>query len=116
MEDFYCKEIISGNTKVDVIYETNLVMAFYHTDPYFEQHAVIIPKQHIESISHYPNHPDLNKEIFETIIFVTKLFENKFGACRISSNVGQYQSTKHLHWYVHYGNRIRTESGEKVVE
>jgi len=55
MSDFYCSEIISGRTKIDVVFETNLVMAFHHTNPYFEQHIVIIPKEHLKSLSSYPN-------------------------------------------------------------
>ena len=84
-------------------------MAFYHTRPYFKHHAVIIPKEHIESLSQYPNKDLLNADLFKAMGFVTELFEKKFGGCRISSNVGSCQTTKHLHWYVHYGERIRGE-------
>lgn len=111
MQDFYCAEIISGQTKVDIIFETELVMAFHHTNPYFEKHIVIIPKQHLDSLSSYPNTAELNHDMFAAIKFVTSRLEEKFGACRISSNVGDYQSTKHLHWYVHFGQRIRAEDG-----
>ena len=116
MEDFYCREIITGNTKVEVIFETSLVMAFYHTEPYFEQHIVIIPKAHIESLSTYPNTEKLNHDIFKAIKFVSHLLEKDYGGCRVSSNVGNYQSTKHLHWYLHHGKRLRTESGEIIKD
>jgi histidine triad (HIT) family protein len=45
---------------------------------------------------------------------VTNKLEKSYGGCRVSSNVGEYQSTKHLHWYVHYGERLRTEAGELI--
>ena len=112
--DFYCSEIISGRTKVDILFETDLVLAFHHTKPYFEQHIVIIPKEHFESLSRYPNTPQLNHDMFDAIKFVTHLLEEKFGGCRISSNVGDYQSTQHLHWYVHCGKRLRTENGDFI--
>jgi histidine triad (HIT) family protein len=38
------------------------------------------------------------------------MFEVNYGACRISSNVGNYQTSKHLHWYLHQGKRFRGES------
>lgn len=114
MDDFYCREIISGKLKVDIIFETKLVLAYHHTNPYFEQHVVIIPKEHISSLSSYPNTIALNAQLFEAITYVTKLLEDKYGGCRISSNVGDYQSTKHLHWYVHHGNRIRKENGDPI--
>jgi len=112
MSDFYCDEIISSRTKVDILFETDLVMAFHHTQPYFEQHIVIIPKEHLDSLSSYPNTAALNHDMFAAIVFVTAMLEKKFGACRVSSNVGNYQSTKHLHWYVHFGNRLRAENGD----
>ncbi len=110
MEDIYCQEIIPGKLKVEIIFETELVMAFHHTRPYWEHHVVIIPKQHIVSLSCYPNNDALNKDFFNAIQFVTQLFEEAYGGCRISSNVGNYQSSKHLHWYVHQGKRLVEES------
>ncbi len=110
MSDIYCEQIIPGKLEVDIIYETDLVMAFHHTKPYWEQHVVIIPKEHIESLSSYPNSIALNKDLFEAMQYVTKIFEDKYGACRISSNIGSYQSSKHLHWYVHWGDRLVQES------
>ncbi|MEM7375482.1 MAG: HIT domain-containing protein [Bacteroidota bacterium] len=109
MEDIYCEKIIPGKLAVDIVFETDHVMAFHHTNPYWEHHVVIIPKTHIESLSCYPNHPELNKDFFEAIRVVTAMFENNYGGCRISSNVGNYQTSKHLHWYVHYGKRLIDE-------
>jgi len=62
MEDMYWKEIIPGKLKVDIVFETNNVMAFHHTKPYWEHHIVIIPKIHINSLSNYPNNTELNKK------------------------------------------------------
>ena len=114
MKDFYCEQVIPGKIKVDIIFETEQVMAFHHTNPYWERHVVIIPKTHIDGLSVYPNPEKLNSEFFEAIKFVTKLFEEKYGGCRISSNVGNYQSSKHLHWYVHHGSRLRKENGDPI--
>ena len=115
VKDFYCNEIISKKTKVDIVYETGYILAFHHTMPHFETHIVIIPKKHIESLSTFDNCSTLSLEFFKAISFVTKLVENKCGGCRISSNVGDYQSTKHLHWYVHYGKRLRNEDGSMIT-
>ena len=106
MEDIYCDKIIPGKLKVNIIYETDQVMAFHHTRPYWEHHVVIIPKEHISSLSDYPDNAIMNKDFFDAIRIVTKMFEEKYGGCRISSNVGNYQTSKHLHWYVHSGKRI----------
>ncbi len=114
MNDIYCQEIIPGKIKVDIIFETELVMAFHHTHPYWEHHVVIIPKKHIASLSSYINNEALNKDFFNAITSITKLFEDQYGGCRISSNVGNYQTSKHLHWYVYSGKRLRDESGKTI--
>ena len=114
MEDFYCEQVIPGEITVDILFETKQVMAFHHTNPFWEKHVVIIPKTHIDSLSNYPNSESLNFEFFEAIKFVTKMFEENYGGCRISSNIGNYQSTKHLHWYIHYGLRLRAENGDHI--
>lgn len=114
MSDIYCEQIIPGLLKVDVVFQTKLVMAFHHTNPYWEHHVVIIPKEHIESLACYPNGTQLNHDFFEAIKLVTKLFEDEYGGCRISSNVGNYQTSKHLHWYVHQGKRLRDEDGNSI--
>ena len=107
MSDIYCEGIIPGSLAVDVVHETEMVLAFHHTDPFFETHIVIIPKEHIESIS--DEIPDqLKLELLEAIRIVAKLFGEKTGGCRVSTNVGDYQTSKHLHFYVHSGNHLRS--------
>jgi histidine triad (HIT) family protein len=110
MNDIYCDQIIPGKLKVEIVFETDKVMAFHHTKPYWEHHVVIIPKTHIESLSTYPNDPLLNSDLFEAMKLITEIFETRYGGCRISSNIGNYQTSKHLHWYVHYGKRLVKES------
>lgn len=114
MQDIYCELIIPGKLEVDIVFETDLVMAFHHTKPYWEHHIVIIPKAHIESLADYPISPQLNHDFFKAISFVTGMLQEKYGGCRISSNVGDYQSSKHLHWYVHSGKRLKKENGDKT--
>jgi histidine triad (HIT) family protein len=48
--DFYCDEVLSGNTSVKTVLETENVIAFYHTCPFYDEHIVVIPKKHIQSI------------------------------------------------------------------
>ena len=114
MNDFYCDQVIPGKIKLEIIYETENVMAFHHTKPYWERHIVIIPKTHIDGLSNYQNDVMTNKDFFEAIQIITKMLEDKYGGCRVCSNVGNYQTTKHLHWYVHQGQRLRAENGDPI--
>lgn len=109
MQDIYCDLIIPGKLQVEIVFETENVMAFHHTKPYWEHHVVIITKQHVSSLSHCPDNPELQQDMFAAIKFVTGMFEAAYGGCRISSNVGDYQTSKHLHWYVHHGERLSDE-------
>jgi histidine triad (HIT) family protein len=42
--DFYCDEVLSGLTPVEKVAETESVLAFRHTRPYYPVHIVVIPK------------------------------------------------------------------------
>ena len=116
MTDFYCDQIIPGKINVEKVFETENVLAFHHTRPYWERHIVIIPKKHIDGLSTYQNNPTLNADFLEAIQKVTKILEDKYGGCRVCSNVGNYQTTKHLHWYVHQGRRLRAENGDPITK
>ena len=115
MSDFYCDQVINGKLEVAVVFETEHVLAFHHTQPYFERHVVIVPKQHIESLTS-PEAIDsnLSEEFLKAINHVSSLIEKELGGCRVSSNIGNYQTTKHLHWYVHAGKRLRNEDGTQI--
>lgn len=114
--DFYCDEVLTGSTKVDVVWESEQVLAFHHTQPYYEAHIVIIPKMHMGSLASDQIDPRLAVEFINVIGKVSRELEFKFGGCRVSSNIGTYQSTKHLHWYVHAGLRLRDEDGNLVSQ
>lgn len=114
MTDFYCDEVLSGSTKVDIVAETEHVLAFHHTQPYYEAHVVIIPKRHIDSLTVAQIDPELAIDFVNIIAKVARLLEFEFKGCRVSSNIGSYQSTKHLHWYVHAGKRLRDRDGNPI--
>ncbi|WP_043932400.1 HIT family protein [Bacillus sp. EB01] len=108
VEDFYCDEVLSGKTAVEKVWETDDTLAFYHTRPFYDVHIVVIPKKHIPSlIDVKPEDKDIFNDLFSVIQKVSKQVNDKYGACTVSTNIGEYQSNKHMHWHVHYGNRIK---------
>ncbi len=106
--DFYCDEILSGKTNVKKVKETENVLAYYHTRPFYEVHIVAIPKKHISSFVDV-NEEDsfVMNELMSVIREVAAQITNEYGACKIITNLGSYQDTKHLHWHIVYGERIR---------
>ena len=110
--DFYCDEVFSGKTPVQVVAETENVLAFYHTRPFFERHIVVVPKRHIASlVTLKESDRELLIELFETIKKVALQLTVEKGAARVLTNLGNYQDSKQLHFHVYYGKQIRPDEG-----
>lgn len=113
--DWYCENVIHGNLEIDTVYDSPTVLAFHHTKPFWEHHIVVVPKQHIGSMaSPEAKNAALISEIMHLLSDLANDFEAQFGGCHIGTNVGSYQSTKHMHWYIHAGKRIRDEQGHLI--
>ena len=110
--DFYCDEVFTGKTPVQVVTETENVLAFYHTRPFFEAHIVVVPQRHVASLlTLKESDRDLLIELFETIKKVALQLNVEKGAARVLTNIGDYQDSKHLHFHVYYGEQIRPDEG-----
>jgi len=102
--DFYCDEVLSGKTLVDVVYETDNVLAYHHTRPFWPIHIVVIPKRHISSLlTLEDNDTVLLIELLTVVRHVARQVMDEHGACRVLTNLGRYQDSKHLHWHVNSG-------------
>jgi histidine triad (HIT) family protein len=99
--DFYCEEVLSGKTPVEKVMETENVLAFYHTRPFYPIHIVAIPKKHISSLLALDEDDNtLVLELIGVIKEVASMVTEKNGACKIITNIGEYQDSKHLHWHI----------------
>ena len=105
--DFYCDQALSGKTSIKVVYETDDVLAFYHTRPFWPVHIVVIPKQHIPSLIDLGGHSiDLVHKVLDVVGIIAKDVSDEHGAARVVSNVGEYQDSKHLHFHVNFGDPL----------
>ena len=103
-EDFYCDEALSGKTPVKVVIETEHVLAFHHTKPFWPVHIVVVPKKHMPSLTNLGGHPiELLHFVLEVVREIAKNIEEEHGACQIVTNLGEYQDSKHLHFHVASG-------------
>ena len=106
--DFYCDEALSGRTPVEVVMETDKVLAFRHTKPYWPVHIVVIPKVHVPSLT---NLGDQTVEVVHRVLDVVREvaadIEKCYGACRVVTNLGTYQDSKHLHFHVGHGSPLK---------
>ncbi|WP_221569299.1 HIT domain-containing protein [Alkalihalobacillus sp. TS-13] len=99
--------MLSGNTKVDKVEETDKVLAYHHTKPSYEVHIVAIPKVHIPSLTKIDDKElDIFNELMNVVRKVAYKVETDYGACRVITNLGRYQDSKHLHRHIISGDKI----------
>ncbi len=104
MKDFYCDQALSGKVALDVVHETERVLAFQHTKPYWPVHIVVIPKLHVPSLIDLGDHGiELVHEVLDVVRIVAAKVTAQHGACRVLTNLGNYQDSKHLHFHVNSG-------------
>jgi histidine triad (HIT) family protein len=106
--DFYCGRILKGLEEVRVHWENERVFAFHHSNPLWEQHIVLLPQKHIESLLTLEEADnDLLLELISVAKKIAAEFVESFGAARVYTNLGSYQSEKHLHWHIGAGAQLR---------
>lgn len=106
--DFYCDQILARRLNVPVCFENDHVFAFHHTNPIWEQHVVLLPKRHVESLLALEE-PD-NELLLELMRVARRIAADllaEHGGCRVYTNLGDYQSSKHLHWHIGAGAQLR---------
>jgi histidine triad (HIT) family protein len=114
--DFYCDDVLSGRTPVETEMETEHVLAFRHTRPSYQCHIVVIPKRHIGSlIALDEGDDDLLLEMMAVVQRVAGRVVAEQGRCRVVTNLGTYQESKHLHWHIIAGAFLHPESVSRRV-
>ncbi|MBC9718424.1 HIT domain-containing protein [Streptomyces sp. TRM66268-LWL] len=110
VSDFYCHQALAGLVDLDVVAETETTLAFHHTRPSYPVHIVVIPKEHTPSLTDLGRGgPQLLAEVLETVRKVAQQVEAEHGACSVTTNLGLYQESKHLHWHVTYRGESEAE-------
>jgi histidine triad (HIT) family protein len=104
-DDIYCDLIIPRKIPVEVIKETDNILAFNHTKPFWPVHIVVTPKQHVPSLLELEN--DLGQELLAAVKEIAAKVKEEQGACRLLTNLGDYQDSKHLHIHISSGEPIR---------
>ena len=112
MSDCLFCNIVAGEIPSNKVYEDDLCYAFYDIDPQAPVHFLVIPKEHIQSVS------AVNAEncavvghIFQVIAQLAK--ELGLDSYRVVSNIGEQagQSVLHLHFHVLSGRDMTWPPG-----
>jgi histidine triad (HIT) family protein len=105
--DFYCEQALTGKTQIQKLYESDKVLAFYHTKPSYKIHIMIIPKEHIHDLLHLKNkHNDLIIELYSVVKKLSKDLDIENDGARLITNMGKFQETPHLHFHLISGEKI----------
>ena len=108
-DDFYCDEALSGRTTVRVVVETDEVLAFHHTRPFWPLHIVVVPKRHVPSLTDLGDHdPTIITTVMDVVRSIAAEVEREHGAAAVLTNLGAYQDSKHLHFHVSSGDPLRS--------
>ncbi len=105
--DFYCEEVLSGRTPVEVVQETDRVLAYHHTKPHWPVHIVVIPKMHIPSLTDLGGLDEqILMDLMEVVRKVSASVTKSQGGARVLTNLGCYQDSKHLHFHINHGTPL----------
>lgn len=105
--DIYCDVILPGGIELDIIKETDNVLAYSHTKPHWQTHIIIIPKRHVLDITELAHQPgSLAKELLDVVAEVAESITQSEGGCTVFTAIGDSQASKHLHIHVHNGDEI----------
>lgn len=98
-DDYYCESILNGRVPVQVVVETDHVLAFHHVFRTWDTHIVVIPKRHVRSLADIDD-PALLAELFQVVVRVIREQGFDRSNYKVITNGGSYQSNQHLHVHV----------------
>ena len=107
----FCK-IIAGEIPSSKVYEDDVCFAFNDIAPQAPTHFLVIPKEHIRSVSQISaENRAVVAHIFEVIAKLAK--EQGMESYRVVSNIGDQagQSVHHLHFHVLSGRDMTWPPG-----
>jgi histidine triad (HIT) family protein len=105
--DFYCDIAFPHIDELRVVYDSPAVLAFHHTKPHWQTHIVVVPKQHIASLTSLTGADEaIIRELLLVIRDVAAQVESEHGSASVVTNLGERQDSKHLHVHVLSGDRI----------
>ncbi len=98
-DDFYCEAVLNGRLLVRVVAESKAVLAFEHTQPTWQTHIVVIPKQHVRQLIEVQDQ-SLFGELFQVMSGIIRERGFADSNYKIITNGGSYQTTQHLHFHL----------------
>ena len=103
MTDCAFCDIVAGERSAHIVWDDDDVLAFLDTRPLFKGHTLVVPKQHVETLSDLLSVSPL----FDRVQQISRAVEAELGAAGsfVAMNNRVSQSVPHLHVHVVPRNR-----------
>lgn len=113
--DFYCDVALRDPAALRVEHESDSVLAYHHTRPYWPIHIVVVPKRHIASLLALTSVDDtLTLHLLDVIKTLARRVVDQHGAAAVLTNLGHYQDSRHLHFHISSGEPfVGTEANQR---
>ena len=108
--DWYCNGILDGSLPAERVYENDLAVAFLppdsHRNKKYDVHALVIPKQHVETLLDMGGDQQLAGALVEAIGATARALGLEERGFFVRANVlPPYQGTGHAHIHLLSGKR-----------
>jgi histidine triad (HIT) family protein len=105
--NFYRDLVLPKKIEIHTVFETETVLAYHHTQPFYPVHIVVIPKAFIDNLLVLEDDV-LTLELIDAVKMVAKEVTLAHGAAKVITNLGAYQDSKHLHFHVISGKPLNS--------
>jgi histidine triad (HIT) family protein len=98
---FWCLENMSELLPVNIISETRSLICFYHPQPDYPAHILLVPKSDIRDLSQLdPMKDEFLPDMFSTVRTLVNEMNLETVGYRLIVNGGEYQEFPQLHFHL----------------
>ena len=98
---FWCLENMSELLPVKIISETRSLICFYHPQPAYPVHILLVPKKDIRDLSQLaPMEDEFFPDMFNTVRTLIEELDLEKKGYRLIVNGGEYQEFPQLHFHL----------------
>jgi len=98
---FWCLENMSELLPVKIISETRSLICFYHPQPAYPVHILLVPKKDIRDLSQLaPMEDEFLPDMFNTVRTLIEELDLEKKGYRLIVNGGEYQEFPQLHFHL----------------
>jgi len=105
--NFY-EKVLSGEIEVEKVYNSDNVLAFYHTKPKYKTHIILLPKVFIKDFIHVLEETkDIVWELFSVARYLAKTMESEKEGVRFYTDGGKFQKDPYFHFHLVAGKKLK---------